>query len=117
MRTIIAGSRAGVCETDVFDAMTWCPWRPSVVLSGTAAGADRCGERWAAANRVPVERFPPDWAKHGRRAGFMRNTEMADRAEALVAIWDGQSRGTKHMIDTARAQGLRVYLWRPAACR
>lgn len=42
---------------------------------------------------------------------------MADRAEALVAIWDGQSRGTKHMIDTARAQGLRVYLWRPAACR
>jgi hypothetical protein len=84
------------------------PWRITEVVSGTARGADRTGEQWASENNVPVKRFPADWDKHGKRAGYLRNADMAEYAEALVAFWDGQSRGTKHMIDLAEKAGLRV---------
>lgn len=52
--------------------------------------------------------FPADWDKYGRRAGPIRNREMAEYADALLAYWDGKSRGTKNMIEEARARGLKV---------
>ena len=113
MRTIIAGSR-DVHDYDVVeDAVQGAENEgifPSVVLSGRARGVDRAGEVWARMNGVPVDRFPADWKKHGRSAGFRRNAEMAASAEALIAVWDGHSRGTKHMINTARRLGLKVHV-------
>ena len=47
----------------------------------------------------------PNWTKFGRRAGMLRNADMAEQAQALVAFWDGESKGTKHMIDTMVTQG------------
>ena len=112
MRTIVAGSRS-VTEQSVVDAtILACCWTPTVIISGTARGVDTLGENWARANSVPVERFPADWDLYGKRAGYLRNEEMARNAEALVAIWDGQSRGTLHMITIARAAGLKVYVHR-----
>ena len=111
MRTIIAGSREvidyEVVRTAVLDAMD-VGISPTVVLSGTARGVDLLGERWAEVHGLPVERFPADWSK-GRWAGIARNREMAENADALIAVWDGKSRGTKNMIDTAYAQGLKVF--------
>lgn len=72
-----------------------------VLISGTARGADATGERWAAANGVHVERYPADWNKYGKSAGYKRNTEMAKQATHCVVFWDGKSRGSKHMIDIA----------------
>ena len=110
MRTIIAGSR-GVTSPDAVEAAVFGASFPvSVVLSGTARGVDRLGEDWARANGVPVERYPAGWNTYGKSAGYRRNEEMASRAEALIAIWDGESPGTKHMIDIARRKGLRVYV-------
>ncbi len=60
---------------------------------------------------MPIERYPADWDKHGKPAGYIRNAEMADKAEALLALWDGQSRGTLHMINLAKKKGLLVYVW------
>lgn len=79
------------------------------IVSGTARGADRCGE-WVATfyNGLGLKQFPADWDKHGKRAGYLRNAEMADYADALLAFWDGKSKGTKHMIDTATKKGLVV---------
>ncbi len=79
-----------------------------VVVSGTARGADRLGERYARERGYRIERFPADWDRDGNAAGPIRNALMADNAHALVAFWDGQSHGTKHMIDTARTKGLAV---------
>lgn len=110
MRTIIAGSREGPTAADLQAALAGCGWRPSVVLSGTARGADSLGEYWALTNGVPIESFPADWNRFGKRAGYLRNTHMAQRAQALIALWDGQSRGTKHMIDEAARHGLRVWI-------
>lgn len=82
------------------------------VVSGGAAGADALGQQWAAARGIPVKLFAPEWELYRRKAGAMRNWAMAKYAEALVAIWDGHSPGTKHMIDFARREKLRVYIHR-----
>ena len=112
MRTIIAGSREGVTFFDVDAAVGLCGWKPSVVISGIARGADKLGEQVASDLGIPIERFPVDWNTHGKAAGYIRNKEMAEKAEALIAVWDGKSKGTKHMIDIALAKGLKVYIHR-----
>ena len=76
------------------------------IVSGNAKGADFLGERFAKENEYSLKLFPADWNKHGKPAGILRNIDMADYADALIAFWDGKSRGTKHMIDIAEQQGL-----------
>ena len=81
---------------------------PITVISGTARGADQLGERWAQIRRYDIERFPAQWDIYGKSAGYKRNEQMANTATHLLAFWDGQSRGTKHMIDIARTHNLEV---------
>lgn len=111
MRVIIAGSRDGVTLRDVIKAVGESSLEVSVVLSGTAGGADKLGESWASQNSVPVERYPARWNEEGKAAGFIRNSHMADNAEALIAVWDGESRGTAHMIAVAKNKGLEVFVY------
>lgn len=112
MRTIIAGSRSITDYSVLRAAMREITWVPSVVLSGRARGVDTLGERWAMANNLPVEYFYPQWTLLGNRAGIVRNVEMVQSADALVALWDGKSRGTTHMIQTAARFGLVVAVFR-----
>ena len=79
-----------------------------VIISGTARGADTLGERYAQERGYAIERFPADWEHAGKSAGFIRNAQMASIADALIAFWDGQSRGTAHMIELARKHELQV---------
>lgn len=110
MKVIIAGSRSIRNPRWVERAVKDSRLKITEVVSGTAKGVDRFGEAWAEANGIPVTRFPADWASHGRAAGPIRNAAMANYADALIAIWDGTSRGTRHMIDTALEKGLTVYV-------
>lgn len=112
MRTIIAGGRDFNDFFKLESAIETSGWNPSVVISGKAKGADAHGELWAKMNNVPVEEFPADWDKYGKSAGYKRNTKMAENAEALIALWDGKSRGTKMMIDIATKKNLRVHVFR-----
>jgi hypothetical protein len=68
------------------------------VVSGTAVGPDRIGERWALVNDVPVARFPALWSEYGARAGVVRNAQMGVYAEVSLILWDGVSKGTRNMI-------------------
>ena len=79
-----------------------------IIVSGTARGADKLGERYAKERGYNVELFPADWENKGRAAGYIRNADMANNADALIAFWDGTSRGTAHMIDIARKKNLPV---------
>jgi len=122
VRTIIAGSRDCTDYAHVAAAMKGCGWVPTLVLSGCAKGADKLGEEWAKNNGVPVELHPADWTKYGKSAGIHRNLHMAANADALVALWDGESHGTSHMIQAAQGIGLRVFVYRysdpePVQCR
>jgi hypothetical protein len=81
-----------------------------VIVSGTAKGADRLGERYAKERGLTVHRYPADWKRqpdgsYDASAGYKRNAEMADNAEACVCFWNG-SNGTRHMIDLAKKKGI-----------
>lgn len=71
------------------------------IVSGTARGADQLGERYAQECHMPIKRFPADWDLYGKRAGYIRNEQMAKYADSCVVFWDGKSKGTKMMIDLA----------------
>lgn len=118
MRTIIAGSR-GLLDPELVNlAVAQCGWVPSVVLCGGADGPDNNGRLWAKANGVPVEEYPADWYPNGVydiRAGYKRNVKMGDAADALIAVWNGKSGGTRHMLQYAKSRGLRVFIYKATA--
>jgi hypothetical protein len=117
MKTIIACSRWIVspgARRFLTRSIHTLPWNITEVVSGGARGIDTMGERWADANTIPIKRFNSHWYPDGPKggldlgAGFKRNEEMALYADALLAIWDGNSKGTKNMIDTAKLHGLQI---------
>ena len=79
---------------------------PTAIVCGEARGADSLGKRYANERDIPAMSFPADWDLYGKRAGYIRNKEMADNADALIAFWDGESRGTANMIQLARQANL-----------
>jgi hypothetical protein len=86
-------------------------WKDRVVyISGLARGPDKMLVEWAKANDKDWVEFPADWDKHGKKAGYLRNQEMADHSTHAFAFWDGKSRGTKHMLDTCLRQKIHVLL-------
>lgn len=110
MKVIIAGSRS---FKDYGLLREKCDFLLSnlsdiVIVSGNAKGADLLGEMYAKEKCYGLKIFPADWDKYKKAAGYIRNTEMAKYSDALIAFWDGFSRGTKHMIDIAKEQGLKV---------
>ena len=121
LRIIIAGSRDfydyQLLKTSMKSVLrqTYFPQISKIeIVSGTARGADQLGEKFAKEFNLEVKRFPAAWDLYGKRAGRIRNEEMAKYAISdgayglLVAFWDGESRGTKSMIDLAREHGLAV---------
>lgn len=79
-----------------------------IIVDGDARGADRLGRRFAIEHKCQSKTFPADWDKYGKRAGHLRNGEMAGYAHALIAFHDGKSKGTADMIQQATAMGLDV---------
>ena len=68
------------------------------IVSGCALGADQLGIRLAQIYGLGLYEFPANWEKYGRKAGPIRNTEMGEFADMALIFWDGESKGTKHMI-------------------
>jgi predicted Rossmann fold nucleotide-binding protein DprA/Smf involved in DNA uptake len=113
MKTIIAGSRTIEAYAAVEEAVKASGFEITQVISGCARGVDRLGEQWGYAHDVSIARFPADWKRYGKLAGPIRNKEMAAYADALIAVWDGKSTGTGHMIRTAKERGLHVFVFVP----
>jgi hypothetical protein len=110
MKVIIAGGRDFHEYATVVKAVELSGFRITTVVSGGAKGADALGERYADEMNLALNVYEADWVKNGRAAGPIRNRLMAENAEALIALWDGKSRGTKNMIETATKKGLLVYV-------
>lgn len=131
MRIIIAGGR----DFDDYQHMQnmigdifWAYEGDITIISGGASGADALGEKFAKKFGLEVARYPAEWGetegkpnymigvtKGGRKywkgAGHARNETMAKNAHALIAFWDGRSKGTRHMIDTALSHKLTVHVF------
>ncbi len=108
-KVIVAGSRT----FKSYEFM--CDWldhylrfkHPDVqIISGGAPGADKLAERYAKETNYPCMIIKADWNTYGKSAGYRRNVEMAELADAAVVFWDGKSRGAKHMIDIATKKQL-----------
>ena len=122
LRIIIAGSRDfndyELLKKSAIEIITKKTMLPDLtrIISGRARGADTLGERFANEMGLEISRFIPDWDGLGKRAGYVRNGEMGKfgvedgNYGVLIAFWDGQSRGTKHMIDLAKRYGLEVHV-------
>jgi hypothetical protein len=114
MKVIIAGGRGfndyetlkGFCDNALSNQ------EEVEIVSGTANGADKLGERYAHENGYTIKMFPADWDKYGKSAGYKRNAQMAEYADALIAFWDTKSKGTKHMIDLAKRANLKIKIFR-----
>jgi len=100
MKIIIAGSRKFDDHAHhlIRYAVHLSGFDVTEVVSGGAEGIDEYGEIWAESKTIPVCVFKADWQKHGKKAGPIRNGQMAEYGDALIAIWDGVSPGTKDMI-------------------
>lgn len=109
MKTIIAGSR-NIKDADIVEqAIKKSGFTITEVVSGGARGVDRMGENWAKSQNIKIKQFKPDWSK-GRGAGFIANKEMAKYAQAAIVIWDGESKGTKDIINNAKKEGLKLFV-------
>jgi len=108
-------------ESNAFEKVT-------EVVSGGARGVDKLGEKWAKEHGIPVKVFKAEWNKlnvpgavidvrpgdaegyYNSRAGLQRNEDMGNYADALIALWDGHSTGTLHMINYMKKLGKKVYV-------
>lgn len=110
IKLIVAGSRNwndSKATFDLLDRAVGDKERDIEVVCGGARGVDVNGKAWALARGYPVIDFPADWDTHGKAAGLIRNADMALYATHALIMWDGESKGTKHMIDLCVFYGLR----------
>lgn len=117
VKIIIAGSRGITDKSFVAGVIEMNPICPpehitEIVSGHCPRGVDAIAEEIAQELDIPVQAFPANWDKYGRQAGPIRNQEMAEYADGLIAIWDGKSRGTKNMIIKAHAVSIPVYVVR-----
>ena len=105
MKILIAGGRDFDDEELMASTLGGVP-RDTIIISGTARGADQMGERWAEARGMTVERYPADWDKHGKAAGHIRNQQMLDEGKPdLVVVFPG-GKGSQSMVLKARKAGV-----------
>lgn len=113
MRVIVCGTRTfddWELLRDTLDRLT-AKLTEVLVVVGDAKGADKLAFEWAMLRKHTCRRHYADWDKHGKKAGMIRNAEMIEDAgpkAAVIAFWDGKSKGTKDTIDRARKAGLKV---------
>jgi predicted Rossmann fold nucleotide-binding protein DprA/Smf involved in DNA uptake len=120
LKLAVVGSRSCTDELLVFEYLSilstpWenpnCPDEFNMeIVSGGAKGADTIAESFAKVCRIPTKIFLPDWDKHGKAAGFIRNREIVDYCDMVIAFWDQKSKGTKNTIDTALKAGKPVWI-------
>jgi hypothetical protein len=116
MKVIIAGSRTIEGEDAYIDLLVavnqalkdWGLHSLTEIVTGGARGVDAMGKEFAREFGIAHKEFPADWDTHGTSAGYKRNAQMADYADALLLLWDGKSKGSAMMKDIAQKKGMLV---------
>ena len=101
-RLAIVGSR----NCPPIDIASHIPFIPSTIVSGGAKGADTYAREYAVKNNIPIVEFLPNYKKHGKSAPIIRNMQIVDNCDFLLAFWNGTSRGTKFTTDYAEKHGV-----------
>ena len=112
MKVIVAGSRDVIREdvlAGIRKSLMTVDWKITEIVHGGARGVDQIAGDYFH-GKYPIKVFPADWGRHGRGAGHIRNLKMAQYADALIAIWDRTSPGTKAMIRVATREKIRIHV-------
>lgn len=104
MKVAIIGSRNLFVE----DIGEYIPTGITEIVSGGAKGIDTCAKQYAELNAIKITEFLPDYSKFGRKAPLLRNLEIIDYADEIIAFWDGKSRGTRFVIENSKRKNKKV---------
>lgn len=80
----------------------------SLIISGGAKGADSLAEQYALENSIDTLIIKPDWKRFNRGAGLIRNKQIVDSSDMVIAFWDAESKGTAHVIEYAKKQNKEI---------
>lgn len=105
-KVIVAGSRTFTNYAILSELLDKYLPVNACIISGTARGADKLGEKYAEENNITLTKFPANWNKYGKSAGYIRNREMADNAHTAIIFWDGESKGALNMIEVSKSKNL-----------
>ncbi len=108
MKVAIIGSRGLTIE----DFSKYLPEGVTEIISGGARGIDSCARRYANTHGLICTEFLPEYEKYGRGAPLKRNDAIVDAADLVLAFWDGQSHGTKYVINRCNKTGKKVIIYR-----
>lgn len=104
MKLAVIGSRDLIIDNLEF----YLPEEVTEIVSGGAKGIDTCAKNYARANGLKLTEFLPEYKKYGRGAPLLRNLEIIDYADEVIAFWNGTSRGTKYVIDQCKKKNKKV---------
>ncbi len=109
MKVAVIGSRG----LKVARLEEYLPQGTGEIISGGAVGVDSSAAAFAKKRGIPLTEILPDYEKWGRRAPIVRNIDIVDAADVVLAFWDGSSRGTEFVINYCRRQGKKVLVYMP----
>lgn len=107
MKIAIIGSRNLMVE----NLQQYLPENVTEIVSGGAKGVDTCARAYARAKGLKLTEFFPNYEQYGRQAPLVRNDQIIDYADAVFAFWDGQSRGTKYVIEACKKKNKKVTVY------
>jgi hypothetical protein len=104
MNIAIVGSRSYNDYEKFKDKLKWYIDinKTDYIITGGAIGIDKLAERFAKENNIKIKIFLPEWKEYGKKAGYIRNLEIVQNSDIVIAFWDGESKGTKLTMDIAR---------------
>ena len=108
MKVAVVGSR----NLTVTDLHRYLPQGVTEIVSGGARGIDTCASEYAHQAGLKLTEFLPDYPRYGRGAPLRRNLEIIRYADEVIAFWDGQSHGTRFVIEECRKLGKKVIVYR-----
>lgn len=114
MKVAIVGSRSFTDYQVMIDFVEYSIGLGNIteVISGGARGADSLARRLANEFEIPYREYGPNWDKHGKRAGIVRNVDIISESDVVIAFWDGKSNGTRHSINTSKLQSKVLFVYR-----
>jgi len=112
-RVIVCGGRKFDDMRILAEAFKVSGFKPEIIVQGECpTGADLLARRYAWANGIELESFPPRWKLFGKAAGPKRNAEMAEACipgeDGCIALPGGK--GTESMVREAKKRGLRLWI-------